>query len=52
MKNEKTKIVRLVKEYGRIQSIMGYVNIDTLKKSYQKLMGKGQKRLAWNMEKI
>ena len=36
MEKEKAEIASLVEKYGRIQSLMKYVNSDTLKKSYSK----------------
>lgn len=36
MEKEKAEIARLVEKYGRIQSLMKYVNSDTLKESYRK----------------
>lgn len=36
MEKEKAEIASLVEKYGRIQSLMKYVNSDTLKESYSK----------------
>lgn len=36
MEKEKAEIARLVEKYGRIQSLMKYVNSDILKESYRK----------------
>ena len=36
MEKEKAEIASLVEKYGRIQSLMKYVNSDTLKKSYSR----------------
>ena len=36
MEKEKAEIARLVEKYGRVQSLMKYVNSDTLKESYRK----------------
>ena len=36
MENEKAEIASLVERYGRVQSLMKYVNSDTLKESYNK----------------
>ena len=36
MEKEKAEIARLVEKYGRSQSLMKYVNRDTLKESYRK----------------
>lgn len=36
MEKEKTEIAELVKKHGRIQSLMKYINKDTLKESYAK----------------
>ncbi len=35
MEKEKAEIVSLVEKYGRVQSLMKYVNSDTLKESYR-----------------
>ncbi len=34
MEKEKAEIASLVERYGRVQSLMKYVNSDTLKESY------------------
>ena len=34
MEREKAEIASLVEKYGRVQSLMEYVNSDTLKESY------------------
>lgn len=36
MEKEKAEIASLVEKYGRVQSLMKYVNKDTLKESYSK----------------
>ena len=36
MEKEKAEIASLVEKYGRVQSLMKYVNSDTLKESYRK----------------
>lgn len=36
MEKEKAEIASLVEKYGRIQSLMKYINKETLKKSYGK----------------
>lgn len=36
MEKEKAEIASLVEKYGRVQSLMKYVNEDTLKVSYSK----------------
>ena len=36
MEKEKAEIAGLVERYGRVQSLMKYVNSDTLKESYSK----------------
>ena len=36
MEKEKAEIASLVERYGRVQSLMKYVNSDTLKESYNK----------------
>ena len=36
MEKEKAEIASLVEKYGRIQSLIEYVNRDTLKESYRK----------------
>ena len=36
MEKEKAEIANLVERYGRVQSLMKYVNSDTLKESYNK----------------
>lgn len=36
MEKEKAEIASLVERYGRVQSLMKYVNSDTLKESYSK----------------
>ena len=36
MEKEKAEIAKLVEKYGKVQSLMKYVNRDTLKKSYSK----------------
>ena len=36
MEKEKAEIARLVEKYGRVESLMKYVNSDTLKESYRK----------------
>lgn len=41
MKNEWTDVFKYVKQYGRIQAIMRYVDKKTLKESYKRLMQKG-----------
>ena len=35
MEKEKAEIASLVEKYGRVQSLMKYVNNDTLKESYR-----------------
>lgn len=44
MEKEKAEIASLVERYGRVQSLMKYVNSDTLKESYNK-QPKGMDRL-------
>ena len=36
MEKEKAEIASLVEKYGRVQSLMKYVNKDTFKESYSK----------------
>ncbi len=36
MEREKAEIASLVEKYGRIQSLMKYVNCDTLREFYRK----------------
>jgi len=36
MEKEKMEIASLVEKYGKIQSLMKYINQDTLKESYQR----------------
>ncbi len=38
MEKEKAEIASLVEKYGRVQSLMKYVNEDTLKESYSEWM--------------
>ena len=38
MEKEKAEITSLVEKYGRVQSLMKYVNEDTLKESYSEWM--------------
>lgn len=46
MEKERTDITKFAGRYGRIQSLMRYINLDTLKSAYHKLMEGGDEGIG------
>lgn len=48
MEKEKAEIAGLVERYGRVQSLMKYVNSDTLQRVLQQTTQRESSRSGWN----